>query len=447
MIGVGSTIGAGIFVMTGTVAAQYAGPAVILAFLFAAFACLLTGLCYAELAAMLPLAGSAYTYSRAALGHRVAWMVGWCLILEYLVAASTVAVGWSGYAVGTASRLGFELPHALTSAPFVLNSAGELVRSAAWLNLPAAAIVLLMAALLIRGARSSALANNVLGLVKVGVIVLVIVAGFFFVEPTNWSPFIPPNDGSPGAHGWSGVLRAAGIIFYAYIGFETISTCAQETRRPQRDLGVAIILALAVCTTLYVGLALVMTGLTHYSRLNVADPILVALDAGGAGLAWIKPLVSIGAVVGLGSTILVTLYGQTRIFYTMSQDGALPPMFSRLHPRYCTPVHGVVIAGIACALLAGSFPLDVLGELVSIGTLLAFAAVCVAVSVLRVRSPDLPRPFRVPFGHVIPVAGTLACLYLMYSLPASAWWRLTIWLALGAGVYLSMRRLRRTLGR
>jgi basic amino acid/polyamine antiporter, APA family len=440
MIGVGSTIGAGIFVMTGTVAAQYAGPAVVLSFVIAGIACLLAGLCYSELAAMLPRAGSAYTYSRAAFGSRVAWVVGWCLILEYLVAASTVAVGWSGYAGGALARLGFPLPSEIASAPFVVGAGGHLVRSGALINFPAALIVLLMTGLLAVGIRESALANNVFVLIKIGVILLVICGGIFFVNPGNWHPFIPPNDGVQGAHGWSGVLRAAGVIFFAYIGFETISTCAQETRRPQRDLGISMIVALAICTALYVGLAIVMTGLAQYPLLNVPDPIMVALDAGGPGLTWLKPVVSVGAIIGLASTVLMTLYGQTRIFYTMSHDDALPVAFSRLHARFRTPVQGILIAGAGCAMIAAMFPLDVLGELVSMGTLLAFTAVCIAVPVLRRRSPELPRPFRVPFGPVIPVLGALACLYLMYALPAGAWWRLAIWLALGAIVHAVSRR-------
>jgi basic amino acid/polyamine antiporter, APA family len=440
MIGVGSTVGAGIFVMTGTVAAQYSGPAVVISFAIAGAVCLLAGLCYAELAAMLPQAGSAYSYSRAALGSHVGWMVGWCLILEYLVAASTVAVGWSGYAGHALSQLGIPLPEAIASAPFIVSGNGDLVRSGALLNLPAALIVLLMTALLAVGVRESALANNVMVLVKIGVILLVSAVGILYVNPENWHPFVPPPGDAPGAFGWSGIMRAAAVIFFAYIGFETVSTCAQESRRPQRDLGLGMILALLICTALYIAIAFVMTGLTHYSQLNVPDPILVALEGGGPGLAWLKPVVGAGAVIGLASTILVTLYGQTRIFYTMSRDGVIPPAFARVHPRHRTPLQGILIAGCACAALAALLPLDVLGELVSIGTLLAFTAVCISVPVLRRRSPELARPFRVPFGPVIPVLGALACLYLMYALPTAAWWRLALWLVLGIFVYLCTGR-------
>jgi APA family basic amino acid/polyamine antiporter len=440
MIGVGSTIGAGIFVMTGTAAAQWAGPGIVISFMFAGLACLLTGLCYAELASMLPVSGSAYSYANAAMGRKVAWLIGWCLILEYLVASSAVAVGWSGYAVDAMERLGFELSSTLTSAPIVLDASRHAVASGAVINLPAVLIVLAMTALLVIGTRESALANTLMVILKVGVILLVVLCGAFFVNPGNWEPFIPENQGEPGVFGWSGVLRATGVIFYAYIGFETISTCAQETKNPQRDLAFGILGSLFICTALYVATGLVVTGLANYTTLNVPDPIMVALDAGGPGLNWIKPLVSAGAIIGLASTILVTLYGQTRIFYTMAHDKALPATFGKVHPRFRTPHLSIWIAGIACAALAGLFPLDLLGELVSIGTLLAFGIVCIAVIVLRVKAPDMPRPFRVPLSPVLPALGALACLYLMYSLPADAWWRLLGWLTLGAVVFLLMRR-------
>lgn len=435
MIGVGSTIGAGIFVMTGTVAAQWAGPAITLAFIFAGFACLLAGLCYAELASMMPLAGSAYSYTNAAMGRSAAWIIGWCLILEYLVASSTVAVGWSGYAGDAAERLGLAFPSVISSAPFVLDKARHLALSGSIINLPAVSIVLAMTALLVIGVRESTLANTLMVILKVGVILLVVLAGAFFVNPQNWEPFIPEHQAQTGGFGWSGVLRASGIIFYAYIGFETISTCAQETLRPQRDLAIGILASLLICTTLYVATGLVVTGLAHYTTLNVPDPIMVALDGGGAGLNWIKPFVSAGAIIGLASTILVTLYGQTRIFYTMANDNALPAAFAKVHPKYRTPSRGIWISGIACAAIAGLFPLDLLGELVSIGTLLAFAAVCIAVLVLRVRDPNANRPFRVPFSPFVPALGAAACLYMMIALPFDAWLRLAGWLILGAILY------------
>lgn len=445
MIGVGSTIGAGIFVMTGDVAAHSAGPAITIAFILAGTACLLAGLCYAELASMLPVSGSAYSYARASMGRHIAWFIGWCLILEYLVSASTVAVGWSGYAVDAASRLGLSLPAAFNNAPLMLNEARHLVPSGALLNLPAVFIVLAMTALLVVGVRESALANSFMVMVKVGVILLVIVFGSFFVHPANWSPFIPPHDPQTNAFGWSGVLRASGIIFFSYIGFETISTCAQETRRPQRDLAMGILLSLLICTVLYIATGLVVTGLAHYSTLGVPDPIMVALDGGGPGLNWIKPLVSVGAIIGLASTILVTLYGQTRIFYTMSNDNALPAVFAKVHPRYRTPSLSIWIAGIVCAVIAGLFPLGLLGELVSIGTLLAFAAVCIAVLVMRKRAPDLPRPFVTPWSPVVPALGAVICVALMISLGGPAWMRLGIWLLFGVIFYSIWLRRQRSL--
>jgi APA family basic amino acid/polyamine antiporter len=302
-------------------------------------------------------------------------------------------------------------------------------------NFPAVFIVLAMTALLVIGVKESALANSVMVIVKVGVILLVVMVGSFFVHPQNWTPFIPPHDPQTGAFGWSGVVRASGVIFFSYIGFETISTCAQETKRPQRDLALGILLSLLICTVLYIATGLVVTGLAHYSTLGVPDPIMVALDGGGPGLNWIKPLVSLGAVIGLASTILVTLYGQTRIFYTMSNDNALPAVFAKVHVKYRTPVLSIWIAGIICAAIAALFPLGLLGELVSIGTLLAFAAVCIAVLVLRQRSPDLPRPFRTPWSPVVPAAGAIICFAMMYSLGKPAWLRLGFWLVLGAILY------------
>lgn len=389
---------------------------------------------------MMPLAGSAYSYANAAMGRQVAWVIGWCLILEYLVSASTVAVGWSGYASDAAQRLGVAFPSVISNAPIILDKTRHFVFSGALVNLPAVAIVIAMTALLVVGVRESALANTMMVILKVGVILLVVLFGAFFVHPGNWEPFVPPHEEATGGFGWSGVLRASGVIFYAYIGFETISTCAQETKRPQRDLAIGILTSLFICTVLYVATGLVVTGLAHYSTLNVPDPIMVALDGGGPGLNWIKPLVSAGAIIGLASTILVTLYGQTRIFYTMSADKALPAVFARVHPKYRTPSRGIWIAGLICAAIGGLFPLDLLGELVSIGTLLAFAAVCIAVLVLRVRAPDAPRPFRVPFSPVVPALGALACLYMMISLPFDAWLRLIGWLALGAILYFWWNR-------
>jgi APA family basic amino acid/polyamine antiporter len=436
LIGVGSTVGAGIFVITGTAAAQYAGPAIVISFIIAGLACLSTGFCYAELASMMPVAGSSYTYAYATLGELAAWTIGWCLVLEYLVAGSTIAVGWSGYFTNALSSMGMTIPTAFSSAPFGLDAGKHLVMTGAIVNVPAVAIVLAMTWLLVLGIKESAFANALFVVMKIGVILAVIFAGSFYVHPENWQPFIPPNVGESGVYGWSGIFRGAGVIFFAYIGFETVSTCAQETRNPQKDLGFSILMALLICTALYVAMAAVMTGLVSYTKLNVADPIIVALDSAGRSLNWLKPLVSAGAVIGLASTILLSVYGQSRIFYTMANDGLLPPVFARLHPRYRTPAWGIIVVGVGCALIAGILPLDILGELVSIGTLLAFAIVCLGVLVLRQRSPGAARGFRCPGSPLVQLLGIGGCVYLMLSLPVDSWWRLLLWLVAGTLIYV-----------
>jgi APA family basic amino acid/polyamine antiporter len=435
LIGVGSTIGAGIFVITGTAAAQYAGPAIVISFIIAGLACLSTGFCYAELASMMPVAGSSYTYAYATLGELAAWTIGWCLVLEYTVAGSTIAVGWAGYFTSAMASLGIVIPSVVSSAPIALDSAHHFVLSGSIVNFPAVAIVMAMTALLVVGIKESAVANAIFVVLKIGVILLVVLVGAFYVHPENWHPFIPPNTGETGTYGWSGIFRGAGVIFFAYIGFETVSTCALETRNPQRDLGFSILMALLICTTLYVAMALVMTGLAPYTSLNVDDPIIVALNH-APSIGWLKPCVSVGAVVGLASTILMSVYGQSRIFYTMAQDGLLPPVFSRLHERFRTPAWGIVVVGTGCALIAGVLPLDILGELVSIGTLLAFAIVCLGVLVLRSRSPNASRGFRCPGSPAVPAVGIVSCLYLMTSLPVDSWWRLLIWLGIGSAIYV-----------
>ena len=436
LIGVGSTIGAGIFVITGTAAAQYAGPAIVISFIIAGLACLSTGFCYAELASMMPVAGSSYTYAYATLGELAAWTIGWCLVLEYTVAGSTIAVGWAGYFTSAMASLGIVIPSVISSAPIGLDSAHHFMFSGSIINLPAVGIVMAMTALLVVGIKESAVANAIFVVLKIGVILLVVCVGSFYVNPENWHPFIPPNTGVSGTYGWSGIFRGAGVIFFAYIGFETVSTCALETRNPQRDLGFSILMALLICTALYVAMALVMTGLAPYTSLNVDDPIIVALDHASARIGWLKPCVSVGAVVGLASTILMSVYGQSRIFYTMAQDGLLPRVFSQLHPRFRTPAWGIIVVGTGCALIAGVLPLDILGELVSIGTLLAFAIVCLGVLVLRSRSPGAARGFRCPGSPIVPALGIGSCVYLMTSLPIDSWWRLLIWLGIGSAVYV-----------
>lgn len=435
MLGIGCTIGAGIFVLTGTAAANYAGPAVALSFVIAAAACLCAALCYAELASMIPVAGSAYTYAYVSMGEFVAWIIGWNLVLEYLFATSTVAVGWSGYFTSFLAEHGLQLAAQWTQPPLASSGHGHWSWSGGILNLPAAGIVLALTWVLSGGVRESALFNNVMVAVKVIVILLVIGFGALYLDPANWHPFIPPNTGEAGQFGWSGVVRAAGLVFFAYIGFDAVSTSAQEARNPKRDVPLGLLLSLAVCTVLYVGISLVMTGLAPYPLLNVPHPVFVAVDRAGPALAWLKPLVSIGAIVGLGSAILTTLYGQIRIFYSMARDGMISPRFAHLHPKHDTPTWGTWFSGVAAALIAGVLPIDLLGELVSIGTLMAFVIVCVGVLILRKTAPQVERAFRVPYVTPVALCGVAICLYMMFSLPPDTWLRLAVWLAIGFVVY------------
>ena len=445
-LGIGAIIGAGIFVLTGQAAANYAGPAIVYSFILAGLACAFAGLCYAEFSAMIPIAGSAYTYGYATLGELIAWIIGWDLILEYLFAASTVAVGWSGYVVSFLKDLGIVIPPEYTGAPYVHvtpTDAGLNVwrlftegwsSTGAVLNLPAMFIVAVITILLIIGISESATFNNIVVVIKITVVLLFIAFGLAYINRENWEPFIPPAAGE-GKFGWDGVVRGAGVIFFAYIGFDAVSTAAQEARNPQRDMPIGIIGSLAICTVLYIAVALVLTGIVNYTQLNVPDPIAVGINAAGPALAWLRPVVKIGAIAGLSSVILVMLLGQPRIFYTMSKDGLLPPVFSAVHPKFRTPWLASAVTGVAAMTFAGLLPIGLLGELVSIGTLLAFAIVCAGVLVLRYTDPDRPRPFRTPLVPFVPIAGILACLYLMLGLPVDTWARLIIWMALGLAIY------------
>jgi APA family basic amino acid/polyamine antiporter len=460
-LGIGAIVGAGIFVLTGVAAALYAGPAVPLSMIVAGVACGFAGLCYAEMASAVPVAGSAYTYSYATLGEFVAWIIGWDLILEYAMGAATVGVGWSATFVSFLRLLGIEIPPAFTSAPFSYCTPGQVFQKAAgcmtagWhpsgtiVNLPAVLIILAISTILVIGIRESAGFNNWIVFIKVAVLVLFVMVGIRYINVNNWKPFIPPNAGEWGTYGWSGVLRGAGLIFFAYIGFDAVSTAAQEARNPQKDMPVGILGSLAICTLLYVLVSLVLTGLLSYKELNVPSPVITVVER-IPQLAWFRPVITIGAVLGLGSTILVMLLGQSRVFYSMSRDGLLGPWAGKVHPRFRTPYLSTIYTGIAVAIFTGLFPIQILGQMVNIGTLLAFVLVCAGVWVLRRTRPDLERPFRTPLVSLVSFGGILCCLLLMFTLPLDTWIRLGVWLVLGLAIYFSYGRkhsvLQRTAG-
>ncbi|HEX2493034.1 MAG TPA: amino acid permease [Steroidobacter sp.] len=433
-IGLGSTIGTGIFILTGTVAANHAGPALTLSLLIAALGSAFAAICYAEFAAMIPVSGSAYTYSYATLGEAVAWIIGWNLSLEYLMSASAVAVGWSEYVANILHGWGVHLPAALANAPFGRAVDGSIELTGAVVNLPAVVVILALGVLLYVGVRESSTANNLMVFTKIAVIVAFILAGASFIDVANWSPYIPENAGKFGEFGWSGVLQGAGIIFFSYVGFDAASTTAREARNPQRDLPLGIIGALLISTVLYVGMALVMTGIVPYPQLDAAAPVAVALDA-HPELKWLGALVKIGAVAGMTSVILMSLLGQPRIFLAMAEDGLLPQSMSRVHPRFRTPHVATAITVLIAALIAGLFPLNILGELISMGILLAFTVVCIGVLVLRITRPELPRPFRVPYAPLTCILGSLICFGMTYFLPLETWKLYLIWSVIGFSIY------------
>ena len=449
LLGIGAIIGTGIFVLTGTVAAQNAGPAVVLSFVFAGIASIFAALCYSEFAALVPIAGSAYTYGYATLGEFIAWIIGWDLILEYGLSATTVAIGWSGYVVSLLNGLGIHIPPAFSAArglcvPVGGGSAVAAVAGTcdgiaggpfvtAIFNMPAVIIVALVTALLVVGVKESANINSVIVFVKVAVVVLFISLAFSAVNTANWHPFIPPNEGARDAFGFTGVVAGAGVVFFAYIGFDSVSTAAQEAKNPQRDMPIAIIGSLLICTVLYIIVSAIATGVVPYRELNVPDPIARVADA--AGLGFFSTLIKIGAIAGLSSVILVQLYGQSRVFFSMSNDGLLPPVVAKVHPKFRTPYITQIIIGIAVAIPAGFLTVREAGSLVSIGTLLAFAIVCAGVLVLRIRDPKLARPFKTPLVWFVAPAGVLSAFYLMWYLPWRTWERLFIWLAIGLVLY------------
>jgi APA family basic amino acid/polyamine antiporter len=414
-LGVGAIIGTGIFVLTGVAAANFAGPAVIISFVVSGLAAGLAALCYAELAASVPVAGSAYTYTYSSLGEFVAWLVGWNLILEYLVSAAAVAVGWSGYFCDMLKSVGVPVSPYLTLSPW----------DGGWFNLPAIIITLLITWIVLRGSRESAQATKFIVLIKLAVVVLFILVGMFHIDTANWKPFAP--------FGFSGIMAGAAIVFFAYIGFDAVATAAEEVKDPKRSLPRGIIASLGISTVLYILVAGILTGMLKYTYLNSPSPISSALLA--VGIRWASAFISVGALAGLTSVLIAVIFAQSRIFFAMARDGLLPPVFATVHRKYKTPHVNILLIGTAICLIAAFFPVRIIAEMANIGTLSALAVVSLGVIILRKTKPQLERPFKVPWVPVIPAAAVIACLYLMLNLPAATWIRLVIWLTAGIVVY------------
>jgi basic amino acid/polyamine antiporter, APA family len=440
-LGIGGIIGAGIFVLTGTAAAQFAGPAIVLSFAVAGLGCVFAGLCYAEFSSMIPIAGSAYTYGYATMGEFVAWIIGWALVLEYAFGAATVAVGWSGYVSSLLGFFGVHLPFNATPH-LVFTLFGHTL--SAQVDVFAMSAIFVITFVLVVGVRESANFNSAAVMVKVSVVLVFIGLAVTFAFAHwphmvhNWHPFIPANTGHFGQFGWSGIMRGAGVVFFAYIGFDAVSTAAQEARNPQKDLPFGILGSLIVCTILYIIVAGLLTGLKSYTTLNVAAP--VADGAAEIGARWGVLLIDLGAIAGLASVMLVMLLGQSRVLYTMSHDGLLWPWVCRIHPRFRTPYITSMVVGVFVAFLAAFFPIAFLGELVSLGTLLAFTIVCLGVMIMRSRQPDIHRPFRTPLVPLVPIGGMVVSLALMFSLDAPAWIGFGSWLIVGLVIYFSYSR-------
>jgi APA family basic amino acid/polyamine antiporter len=433
-LGIGAIIGAGLFSLTGLAASQNAGPAVVLSFVISAIGCAFAGICYSEFSTMIPIAGSAYTYAYATMGELIAWIIGWDLVLEYAVGASTVAVSWSAYVVSFLKDFGINFPAQLASSPIEpLTLPGTDIAVQGIINLPALFIVMLISGLLIVGIQESARVNTGIVFLKVSVVIIFIVLGWSYINGKNYEPFIPPNTGTFGAFGWSGVLRAAGVVFFAFIGFDAVSTAAQEAKNPQKDMPRGIIGSLAACTLLYVLFSHVLTGIVSYKDLNVAAPVAVAIDR--TDYSWLRPAIKLAIIAGYTSVILVMLLGQSRVFFSMARDRLLPKVFSDIHPKFRTPWRSNLVFMVFTGLFAAFAPISYLGEMTSIGTLFAFVLVCGGIIVMRRTHPELPRPFKTPLVPVLPVIGILFNLTMMVGLGLSNWLRLFGWMAVGLVVY------------
>ncbi|GGF13848.1 amino acid permease [Hymenobacter cavernae] len=435
-IGIGVIIGAGLFSLTGIAAANHSGPAVTLSFVVAAVGCAFSALCYAEFASMVPVAGSAYTYAYATLGELFAWIIGWDLVLEYSVGAATVAISWSQYLVRFLSKYNLHIPPQLVASPFETITLASGAQVTGFVNLPAVLIVLAITAIIIRGTQGSAIFNAIVVALKVLVVLVFIALGWRYIDPANYQPYIPANTGNFGEFGWSGILRGAGVVFFVFIGFDIVATMAQETKNPQRNMPIGIIGSLLICTVLFVLFGHVMTGLANYTEFkNSAAPVAIAIEK--TPYAWLSQAIIIAILIGYTSVILVDLLGQSRVFFTMSRDGLLPGVFSQVHPRFQTPHKSNLLLGVFISLFAGLVPISVVGEMTSIGTLLAFVMVCIGILILRKREPNTPRPFRTPWVPVVPILGILTCLVMMVSLPKDTWIRLFVWLAIGLVIYFA----------
>jgi len=448
-LGIGAIIGAGLFSITGGAAGYNAGPAVTISFIIAAVACGFAGLCYAEFASMIPVAGSAYTYSYATMGEFIAWIIGWDLVLEYAVGAATVAISWSRYFTKFLAYYDIHLPAEMTMSPYDSVTLADGTITHGMINFPAIFIVVLMSMLLVRGTKESAAVNNIIVALKVSVVLIFIGLGWGYINSANYQPYIPANTGDFGSFGWSGIVRAAGIIFFAYIGFDAVSTAAQEAKNPKKDMPIGILVSLLICTILYILFAHVMTGVANYTSFQGADgiaPVPVAIDHMGTvgpdgvitpAYPWLNKAIIIAILAGYSSVIMVMLLGQSRVFFSMSKDGLLPKVFSNVHPKFGTPAKSNLLFMLFVSLFAAFVPARVVGEMTSIGTLLAFVLACVGVIVLRKKQPDLPRAFKTPLVPLVPILGILSCFAMMLALPGDTWLRLVIWLAIGFVIYFA----------